>query len=251
MRRSWVHSRWFAVIAGVVMGGAAGLAVYQGSRLSGQALFVLCGTTAGAVAAVVFSGYARTVRLTEMTVSVPQFSELRFAVTPTNELVAWRLFVESVTRISVQPLDADSGIVREALSSLYALFQTVRQVLTETQPSRRTGGKPTIEHLAIAMLNNEMRPFMAKWHARLSRWEKTNPGVGEQEWPENSQCRAELEDLRLRMLTYVAGYGELARVPNVQDIMQGSVESLAVSMPIRQSARVVGPHAASADGERR
>lgn len=171
MRRRWMHNRWFAGTAGIVVGGAVGLAVYQGSRLAGEPLFVLCGTTAGAVAAIVINGYARTIHLTEMTVSVPQFSELRFAVTRNNELVAWRLFVEATTRVASQPMDEGNGIVREVLSSFYVLFQIVRQVLAEAHPSRHTGGKPTIEHLAIAMLNNEMRPFMSKWHARLAQWE--------------------------------------------------------------------------------
>jgi high-affinity Fe2+/Pb2+ permease len=44
---------WAAVIIGLLVGAVVGFAVYQGSRLEGQSLFVLCGTTAGGVAAVV------------------------------------------------------------------------------------------------------------------------------------------------------------------------------------------------------
>ncbi len=245
MRWRWVHNRWFAVIAGTIVGGAVGFAIYQGSRLTGEALFVLCGITAGLVAAIVINGYARTIHLTEVTVSVPQFSELKFVVTRNNELVAWRLFVEATTRVAVQPLADGHGIIREALSSFYALFTTVRQLLVEAHPSTRTSGKPTIEHLAIAMLNNEMRPFLSEWHARLSDWERANPGRSEAEWPEKQQCRTELEALRLRMLIYVAGFGELAGVPNVEQMMRGSFDGTPPDPPFRQATRArvfVPPH---------
>lgn len=39
------------------------------------------------------------------------------------------------------------------------------------------------------------------------------------------------------MLTYVAGFGELARVPNVPEMMRGSVEGTTTAMPGRQAAR--------------
>ncbi|MEK8105565.1 hypothetical protein NKG94_11215 [Micromonospora sp. M12] len=51
----WRGSRWFHIALGLVVGAAVGLAVYVASRLTGPALFALCGTTAGGVAAVVSS----------------------------------------------------------------------------------------------------------------------------------------------------------------------------------------------------
>ncbi|MFN6516943.1 MAG: hypothetical protein RMY29_020865 [Nostoc sp. CreGUA01] len=37
--------------------------------------------------------------------------------------------MELVTRIAVQPLEVDQGLVREAMNSLYSLFATSREVL--------------------------------------------------------------------------------------------------------------------------
>ena len=175
MRRRWVYTRWFALLVGLLTGALVGLAVYWGSRLTGAALYTLCGTVAGGVAATVFYAYSRTVRLTELKVSIPNLTDLTFAITPFNEGIAWRLFVESVTRISTQPLDQGSGVIHEALDSLYVLFQSVRGILLEARPTAGVGSTPTVEHLAIGMLNIQMRPFMAKWHARLSEWEERNP----------------------------------------------------------------------------
>ncbi len=221
MRQRWIYTRWFALAVGLIAGAVVGLAVYRGSRLHGAGLFVLCGTVAGAVAALVFYGYARTARLTELKVSIPHLTNLTFAMTPSNEGVAWRLFVESATRISAQPLDPDAGVVREALTSLYHLFQEVRKILLEARPTPRTGATQTVEHLAIGMLNLQMRPFMSKWHARLAEWEKANPDRPESQWPDNARCRAELETMRQGLLAYVRGLGQLAGAQNV-DAMIGT-----------------------------
>lgn len=210
-----------AVIIGLVVGAVVGFAVYQGSRLQGQSLYILCGTTAGGVAAVVIHGYARSIQLTEITLSVPQFSDVKFAVTKDNKAVAWRLFVETVTRVSLQPLDQGTGLIREAMNSLYALFSITRQTLAEATPSRRTGTAPTVEHLAIAMLNKELRPFLSSWHPKLKAWEDT--GKPESEWPDNDRCRQELASMQARLVRYAAGFGELGGVTSAQEIMDGTL----------------------------
>ncbi|MEU7923205.1 hypothetical protein [Micromonospora zamorensis] len=223
MGRNWFSSRWAAVVVGLLVGAMAGLAVYQGSRLTGQSLFVLCGTTAGGVAAIVVHGYARNVQLTEVTVSVPQFSDLHFAVTADNKQVAWRLFVETVTRVSVQPLMEGTGLIREAMNSLYALFATTREILTQTQPSRRAGKTPTVEHLAIAMLNNEIRPFLSRWHPQLLHWAQENKSLPESAWPDAAECRSELTAMQERLSRYAIGFGELAGLPEATEVMVGNL----------------------------
>lgn len=223
MRWEWVRSRWVAITIGLLAGAAVGAAVYQGSRLNGQSLFILCGTTAGGVAAIVIRGYARNVQLNEVVISVPQFSQLRFAVTRDNKVVAWRLFVETATRVSTQSLDGGGGLVREAMNSLYALFTVTREVLAQVQPSQRAGSKPTVEYLAIAMLNKEIRPFLSRWHPRLLAWEQGNASRPESDWPEATACRADLAAMQQRLIRYALGFGELAGVPHVGQLMSGEL----------------------------
>lgn len=213
----WLYSRWFALVAGLVLGGLVGLTVYAVSQLTGAALYAVCGTVAGGVAAAVYFGYSRTLRLTELTISIPQLTDLTFAVTPNNQGIAWQLFLESVTRVAIQPLEA--GILRESLNSLYTLFTAIRAILLEATPTRRPASTQTVEHLAIAMLNLQMRPFMTKWHARLTAWERDNPGRPESEWPEDAACRAELEQMRRGLVRYVRGLGELAGVAHIDELV--------------------------------
>jgi hypothetical protein len=223
MRQRRVVNRWLALIIGLVAGAVVGLSVYWGSQLTGAALYTLCGTVAGGVAALVIFTYWRAVSLTELTVSIPNLTDLTFAVTPTNEGVAWRLFIEASTRISTQPL-GDTGLVREAIDSLYSLFQAVRTTLLEAGPTPAAGDTKTVEHLAIGMLNLQMRPFLAKWHPILTEWRTANPETPESQWPDHARCRAELETMRLGLLEYVEGLGELAGVSNI-GVMLGRPEA--------------------------
>jgi hypothetical protein len=80
------------------------------------------------------------------------------------------LYVELVTRIAVQSLEFDQGLVREALNSLYSLFGTTREVLKAAGPDVGAS-KNSVGGIAIAVLNNGLRPFLAKWHPVLQAWE--------------------------------------------------------------------------------
>ena len=217
---SWRSNRWIRLCSGVVVGAIVGLAVYAAGRLTGAVLFVVGGAVGGIVAAIILQFYGRAVRLTDITVTVPQFSELHFAVTRDSQQVAWKLFVESVTRISTQSLSANEGLLREALTSLYGLFAITREALKEAHPSTKTGKDPTVEHLAIAMLNNELRPFLSHWHPVLGQWEKEHPHA-ESEWPQSAECRAQLIVVQQRLQAYVLGFGRLAGLPNASEVLRG------------------------------
>jgi hypothetical protein len=60
----------------------------------------------------------------------------------TEQRAAWDMYVELVTRISVVELRPGEGLLHEALSSLYSLFETTRKILREYGPSiaRPKGG---------------------------------------------------------------------------------------------------------------
>lgn len=83
-----------------------------------------------------------------------------------EQTAAWLLYIELATRIAVQPLGRDEGLSREALSSLYALFGTTREVLKSGGP--KVGiSEPSVGWAAIEVLNTGLRPFLSKWHPIL------------------------------------------------------------------------------------
>lgn len=211
-----------AVFAGLV-GGLAGLGLYLLHRAGGVYLFALIGAALGAGLILVADFYNRTARLTEVTITVPQLSELTFIVNNDTQQVSWQLFVETVTRTSTQRLDDDEGLIREALTSLHSLFATTRTILMAARPTAHGSGI-TVEYLAVNMLNRELRPFLSKWHPRLRTFENTHPELPESAWPEAVACRTELTRLQVNTREYALGFARLAGVRD-PELMLGGLDS--------------------------
>src|SRR6185369_2037993 len=95
------------------------------------------------------------------------------------------MYVELVTRVSIQPLGDTEGVLREALSSLHALFGETRRILRDHGPDvARPEKKKLLSFGAIAVdvLNVWLRPFLATWHPLLSTHEgQRRPGVSHYE----------------------------------------------------------------------
>src|SRR5688500_11600764 len=110
-------------------------------------------------------------RLKTVSVSLPfGIGSAQWEADPTERRAAWSLYVELVTRIAIQPLEIDQGLVREALTSLYSLFATTRATLKEASPDVGCS-RESVGGIAIAVLNNGLRPFLAKWHPLLQTWD--------------------------------------------------------------------------------
>ena len=92
------------IVVAALIGAVAGLIVFSISRVTGRNFYVIIGGVAGAAAVFVLQQYWQTARLTEVKITVPQLSELTFVVNNDARQVAWKLYIETVTRISTQPL---------------------------------------------------------------------------------------------------------------------------------------------------
>jgi hypothetical protein len=135
---------------------------------------------------------------------------------PTERKAAWSLYVELVTRIAVQPLEIDQGLLREALTSLYNLFATTRQILKEAGPDVGISHN-SVGGIAITVLNKGIRPLLAKWHPLLQTWESQrpphlSPKAHEQNWSEEKNIRNELELLRKDLEQYANALATIAGV---------------------------------------
>jgi len=156
-------------------------------------------------------------KLTKVSLSLPfGLGSAEWESDPTERKAAWELYVELVTRISVEPLAAEDGVLREALTSLYNLFPTTRDVLRRAGPD--VGASPKyVGGIAIAVLNRGLRPFLAKWHPRLQAWEAQRPAnlspqEHEKAWPDEIQVRHELEALRQELKKYSEALAKIAGV---------------------------------------
>lgn len=135
---------------------------------------------------------------------------------PTERRAAWSLYVELITRISTQPLIAEQGLLREALTSLYSIFQVTRAILREACPDVGASDD-SVGGIAIAVLNKRLRPVLTEWHSMLADYESTRrPDDGrqahERNWPHYAKLRDELEQLRSDMDEYASALADIAGV---------------------------------------
>jgi hypothetical protein len=136
---------------------------------------------------------------------------------------AWELYVELVTRIAVAELHPNEGMLREALSSLHALFETTRTILRTygpgiAQPKR--GNTLSFGSLAITILNVVIRPVLAKWHPLLLDYENTkaptvSPLAHEREWDQHEALRRALNEVRNVLIEYANVLAQVADVPSL------------------------------------
>ncbi|MFB7466129.1 hypothetical protein ACFCZ1_21960 [Streptomyces sp. NPDC056224] len=228
LERSGARSGWrrgsagtaIRLVAATAIGALTGLAVFSLTEVTSRILFVVTGGIAGALTVLVLHWYQRTARLTEVKVTVPQLSELTFTVNNDARQVAWQMFVETVTRVSTQPLASDQGVVREALTSMYGLFATTRETLKASRPSAPVPGGQTVEYLAITMLNRELRPFLSQWHPRLREFELAHPESPESSWADNAACRADLQRVQSELHEYAVGFARLAGVRDADSLIR-------------------------------
>lgn len=134
---------------------------------------------------------------------------------------AWELYVELITRIAIVPLDPGVGLLREALSSLYSLFGSTREVLRRHGPAvaqPEIDGGRSFGELAVLVLNLELRPLLARWHPLLEQWEASRPAdrartMHEDAWPDAAQLRDALEQTRQHLVRYADLLAAAAQVP--------------------------------------
>jgi hypothetical protein len=146
-------------------------------------------------------------KLTKVSLSLPfGMGKAEWESDPAERKAAWALYVELITRVAVQEPEGDSWVCREALSSLYSLFDSTRGILREGGPTLG-GTRNSVGGIAIAVLNRGLRPFLSRWHPALLAWEAqrgAQTGVLEHEanWPEAARFRSEMQTLRGELRLY-------------------------------------------------
>ena len=134
------------------------------------------------------------------------FAGVEIRITEIARNAAWELYVEMLTRIVTQPLPSRDGDDKTALDSVYSLFPTTREILRRYGPRAVEFGK-----IAIPVLNQQVRPFTARWH-RLSLQGAFDDDARRREF------RAELKDLQARLRDYNHMLADIAGVEDMTDL---------------------------------
>jgi len=131
------------------------------------------------------------------------FLEMEWNPSEPDKKAAWDLYIELLTRITTQKLDDMHGDEQTALTSIYSLFSTTREIIKDN-------GKDCVEFtkIAIVVLNQVIRPFTAKWHGVA-----VSGG-----FDDNDNCvnfRQELGELQTKLQIYTQ---MLAQMAGVEDL---------------------------------
>jgi hypothetical protein len=161
-------------------------------------------------------------RLTEVTVRLP-WVEGKWVADDRQRAAAWEIYVELVTRIAIEPLGKDAGLLREALSSLYSLFGETRRILRAHGPSIAIPERKkflSLGQIAVDVLNVMLRPVTEKWHPMLMHHEATRPPnrsqvEHERAWDKAAELRGVLEKLRLDLVQYADILAAACEIPSL------------------------------------
>ena len=148
---------------------------------------------------------------------------------------AWELYIELITRTSIIELNGEQGLLREALTSLYSLFNTTRNILRkygyniapkESKISkvfkmfRKPKNKLSFALIALAVLNYAIRPILSEWHPKLLDYEQKRPSnvsvvVHEKSWEYNEELRERLNTLREELSEYSTHLEEIIGIDSL------------------------------------
>ena len=131
-----------------------------------------------------------------------KFAEMQFTYTEYDEIAAWEMYVELITRVAVIELPEDIGNEKAALESIYSLFSSTRSLL-------KTYGRKgqSFSKFAVIILNQIIRPFTTKWHGVTIEGDNLT-----------TQFRRDLSSLRIELLKFAKALAEMANVEDISSI---------------------------------
>ncbi|WP_345323941.1 patatin-like phospholipase family protein [Novipirellula rosea] len=111
------------------------------------------------------------------------WTDANFDPSDADKRAAWEFYNQLRSRIVTRPLPYLRGNEKSALESVHGLFECAREICEKTGPEAHR-----FADLVWAFLNNDVRPFTAKWHKPFSS--------GKLSEDDNHDFREELERLQ-------------------------------------------------------
>jgi hypothetical protein len=96
-----------------------------------------------------------------------------YNTTPTSRIIAWKLYIQLVTRKAALPFDEEFDVISEVYDSLYDLFKITRDLLSGLSP-QEFQHEQGIASLVLRVLNDGIRPHLTKWQAEYRAWLEVN-----------------------------------------------------------------------------
>lgn len=135
-----------------------------------------------------------------------EFLEVELSFNNADKKAAWEMYIELLTRITIQHLPPNHGDEKTALESVYSLFKITRGILRQYGPESIEFAK-----IAIVVLNQVIRPFTAEWHKKSLAGAFSDP----------DECilfREHLSNLQIKLRNYTKLLSDIAGVEDLTNL---------------------------------
>lgn len=126
--------------------------------------------------------------------------------------IAHKIWTELVTRKAAIPIDKDNDVIEDIYDSWYAMFQKVREFISDIPADLIRNNQSTKEIVRIATqtLNEGLRPHLTKWQARFRTWSEAKkeklmemtPQDFQKEYPEFKDLIEDLMRVNQQLIQY-------------------------------------------------
>ncbi|MBN1970959.1 MAG: hypothetical protein JW870_16445 [Candidatus Delongbacteria bacterium] len=142
--------------------------------------------------------------LVKIDIKLGNVGTAEFRPNKTDLQIAHKIWTQLITRKAAIPIDKENDVIEEIYDSWYALFQKVRDFISEIPADliRNNNSTREIVRIATQTLNVGLRPHLTKWQARFRTWSSSKkdklmemtPQDFQKEYPEYKYL---IEDLML------------------------------------------------------
>ena len=159
--------------------------------------------------------------LVKLDIKLGNVGSAEFRPNKTDLQIAHKIWTELITRKAAIPIDKENDIIEEIYDSWYALFQKVREFISEIPAELIRKNKSTKEIVRIATqtLNEGLRPHLTMWQARFRTWSSLKkdkmmdmtPQEFQKEYPQYKDLIDDLLKVNTQLMQYAA---ELKKIIN-------------------------------------
>jgi hypothetical protein len=135
--------------------------------------------------------------------------------------IAHRIWTELVTRKAAIPFDTDHDLIQEVYDSWYALFGRIRSFVADIPAAQLRTNASTRElvRIAVAALNDGLRPHLTRWHARYRNWysqqtellKSAAPQDVQRRFPEYEALISDMRSVNTQLIQYARQLEKVVR----------------------------------------
>ncbi len=150
--------------------------------------------------------------LVKLDIKLGNVGSAEFRPNKTDLQIAHKIWTELITRKAAIPIDKENDIIEEIYDSWYALFQKVREFISEIPAELIRKNKSTKEIVRIATqtLNEGLRPHLTMWQARFRTWSSSKkdkmmdmtPQEFQKDYPQYKDLIDDLMNVNAQLMQY-------------------------------------------------